>query len=120
MNRFEINMQPDGIKNQYLIDGNDMSDKIIGCQVTTRMGEITSVLLELAGSGSVTGAGTIENISLPDAAVLVSMLDPEEVEARTLQKLDWGEGESNMTTMLLQTIVEMLDEAESNRGTESN
>lgn len=116
MTRFEINMQPHGIGNQILLNGENVSDKVIGCQVTSRMGELTTVLIELAGSGRVTGAGHIENIDLPDAAVAVGMLDPEEVEQRTLQKLDWGDGEGNMTAMLLQTIVEMLDEQEQQRN----
>lgn len=120
MSRFEINMQPHGMGNQYIVNGENISDKIIGCQVTTRMGELTTILIELAGTGKVTGTGMVENIDLPDAAVAVGMLDPEEVEQRTLQKLDWGDGEGNMTVMLLQTIVEMLDEAELERSKASH
>lgn len=120
MTRFEVNMQPHGMGNQILLNGENISDKVIGCQITTRMGELTTILIELAGSGKVTGTGHVENIDLPDAAVAVGMLDAEEVETRTLQKLDWGDGEGNMTTMLLQTIVEMLDEAESERSPKGN
>lgn len=120
MTRFEVNMQPHGMGNQILLNGENISDRVIGCQITTRMGELTTILIELAGSGKVTGTGHVENIDLPDAAVAVGMLDAEEVETRTLQKLDWGDGEGNMTTMLLQTIVEMLDEAESERSPKGN
>ena len=115
MTRFEVNMQPHGLGNQVMLNGDDVSDKVIGCQITTRMGELTTVLIELAGSGKVTGTGYIENIDLPDAAVAISMLDAGEVEQRALQKLDWGEGDGNMTQVLIETIVEMLDEAESER-----
>lgn len=120
MTRFEVNMQPHGVGNQILLNGDDVSEKVVGCQITTRMGELTTILIELAGSGRVTGTGYVENIDMPDAAVAVGMLDPEEVEQRTLQKLDWGDGQGNMTAMLLQTIVEMLDEVESQRGAKSN
>lgn len=116
MTRFEVNMQPHGIGNQILLNGDDISERVVGCQITSRMGELTTILIELAGSGRVTGTGHVENLDLPDAAVAVGMLDPEEVEHRTLQKLDWGDGQGNMTQMLLATIVEMLDEAESQRS----
>lgn len=120
MSRFEVNMQPHGVGNKIVVNGQDISDKVIGCQVTTRMGELTTILIELAGNGVVTGTGMVENIDMPDAAVAVGMLDAEEVETRTLQKLDWGDGEGNMTVMLLQTIVEMLDEAQPERATAGN
>jgi hypothetical protein len=115
LQKFEMNLQPDGRGSQVLVDGIDRSSEVIGLQINCRLGELTTVLLELAGNAIVTGTGEIENINLPDAAVAVGLLDPEEVERRSLQKLDWGDGEGSMVPVLLQTIVEMLDEAESER-----
>jgi hypothetical protein len=112
MSRFEINLQPNGIRCSYVVDGQDRSEEVIGCQINARMGELTTVMLELAGSGKVTGTGHIENLNAGDAAVQVGMLDPSEVEKRALASMEWGDSGS-MTQALLATIVEMLDETES-------
>lgn len=116
LQHFEINLQPTGAGSQVIVEGKDRSEEVIGLQINMRMGELTTLLLELAGGGTVTGTGEVQNIDLPDAAVAVGMLNPEEVEQRTMQKLDWGDGEGSMVPLLLQTIVEMLDEAESERS----
>jgi hypothetical protein len=70
-------------------------------------GEKQTFVLHIQGEGDPDAAF--------DAASLVMEMDPEEVEAEALKRQEWGGG--NLTTTILNLVVEKLNGAEPEPGT---
>lgn len=99
---------------QLLIDGTDVTDQVQAVQVQTRPGQPTALMVHLAADGSITGEGIVyiqpERADGGAVARMVRSLDPKEIDAKAMERLDWG-SEGTLTAIVLEVIAEKLSES---------
>lgn len=105
MAQFEIDLEPVG--GTIIIDGRDISDQVYSVVVSSEAGRATELHLELrrGSEGKIKGEGVVYVTSA--AVEGLEDLDPEEIEAEALSRMDWT-SEKSVTEHVLEVIKEKL------------